>query len=59
MPRTCRAGDAGLREDGADGRRGGVPPVLRALLRPQRAGHEHVFMGGGGAGADGAALIHQ
>ena len=59
MPFTWRPGDAGLGERAADGLDGGVPPVLGALLGPQRALHAHVFVRRGAARADGAALIHQ
>jgi len=48
-----------LRFQQADGRDGGVPPVLRALFRPKRASHGHLFMRSGTTGADDDALIHQ
>ena len=53
------AGDTGGGERLADGRDGGVPPVLRPLFRPQRAGHGHVFVRSGATGANHAAVVHQ
>ena len=36
--------DSGLRQHAADGFHAGVPPVLRALLGPQRALHPDIFV---------------
>ena len=59
MPRISLPGDAGLRQHAADGVDRGVPPVLGALLGPQRPLHAHVFVRSGAARADAAAFIHQ
>ena len=50
--RDLIARDAGLGEDAADGRLGGIPPVFGALFGPERAVHDDVFVGGGEAVGD-------
>ena len=39
------AGDSGLRERAANRLTSGIPPVLGALLGPQRPLHPHIFVG--------------
>jgi hypothetical protein len=38
------SGDAGIGKNAADGFLAGVPPILRALLGPQRPFHAHLFV---------------
>ncbi len=59
MPFTWLPADAGLGEHAADGGYGGIPPILRPLLGPQRPLHAHFFVRGGVPAADSAAFIHQ
>ena len=53
------SGNAGFGEHAADGLASRVPPVLGALLGPQRALHPHVFVHGRITGADDPARVHQ